>query len=851
MTLTLERPPVDLGSGDGGVPARRAVVRWARRLFLREWRQQLLVLALVTVAVAIMVVGAGVAVNTPTPSKTGFGTADAMVQLPASDPKLASIIAALEHRVGAVDVIDNLSLPVPGSIATYDLRSQNPEGTYGKAAVSLVSGRYPASADEVAITSGVASAFGLHVGSVWYDAGVTRHVVGIVQNPQNLLDEFALVPQGQVGATGQVTLLFDASAGQVASLGLNVQTPPNTLNGGFNPEIFVILIATVGMLLIGMVAVGGFTVLAQRRMRSIGMLGALGATDRNIRLVVRANGVVVGVVGTVFGGALGLLAWLIYRPHVEQASHHLIGTFQLPWVVILPAMALAIVTTWLAASRPARAVTRVPVVTALSGRPAPPRQLHRSAVPGVAVIVFGYVLLLYAGQTKGNGGGAPELVFGFVALTVGIILLAPLAITSVAGLARPTPLAVRMALRDLARYRARSGSALGAIGLGVLIAATVCVAAAGRYGNVLDYAGPNLANNELNVYTPQAPPPGAVIISPNGVSKAGPKANTPQPSNAALLAKTNAIAAALGSHKVVELLTPDVSLVHEGAGRNFSGQLYVATPQLLRAFGISASDVDPNADILTMRPGLESISNMDMFYGPASGGSGPGANNGPNGQAGSSVSPCPVGQCVADPPMQTIGALPSGTSGPNTVVTEHAVHRLGLQTSLAGWMILTDHPLTVTQINTARLTASTLGMTVESKSDSPSSTQVIDWATVVGILLALAILAMTVGLIRSETASDLRTLTATGASSATRRTITAATAGALALIGAVMGTAAAYLACLAFFSGAPNGDGISELSNIPLANLAIILVGMPLLAAVGGWLFAGRQPAFIAQKPLE
>ena len=48
------------------------------------------------------------------------------------------------------------------------------------------------------------------------------------------------------------------------------------------------------MLLIALVAVGGFTVLAQRRLRSLGMLGALGATDRNIRLVVRVNGVLVG-----------------------------------------------------------------------------------------------------------------------------------------------------------------------------------------------------------------------------------------------------------------------------------------------------------------------------------------------------------------------------------------------------------------------------------------------------------------------------------------------------------------------------------------------------------------------------
>ncbi len=57
----------------------------------------------------------------------------------------------------------------------------------------------------------------------------------------------------------------------------------------------MLALATVGMLLIALVGVGGFTVLAQRRLRSLGLLAAQGATDRNIRLVVRANGVLVGV----------------------------------------------------------------------------------------------------------------------------------------------------------------------------------------------------------------------------------------------------------------------------------------------------------------------------------------------------------------------------------------------------------------------------------------------------------------------------------------------------------------------------------------------------------------------------
>ena len=57
---------------------------------------------------------------------------------------------------------------------------------------------------------------------------------------------------------------------------------------------------------------------------------------------------------------------------------------------------------------------------------------------------------------------------------------------------------------------------------------------------------------------------------------------------------------------------------------------------------------------------------------------------------------------------------------------------------------------------------------------------------------------MTVGLIRGETAGDLRTLAATGASSATRRTLNATSAGALALLGGILGTAAAYLALIAW-----------------------------------------------------
>ena len=62
-------------------------------------------------------------------------------------------------------------------------------------------------------------------------------------------------------------------------------------------------------------------------------------------------------------------------------------------LVIIVAVALSIVATYFAASRPARSIARIPVVTALSGRPAPPKQVRRSAVPGVIVLGGAFLLL--------------------------------------------------------------------------------------------------------------------------------------------------------------------------------------------------------------------------------------------------------------------------------------------------------------------------------------------------------------------------------------------------------------------------------------------------------------------------
>lgn len=833
--------------GNGGLAARRAVTRWAWRLFRCEWRQQLLVLVLIVIAVAATVLGATVATNSPAVASGTFGSAQDLATFPLPDPHLATQLALVRHDFGSASVLSEESLPIPATGESFELESVDPHGPYLTGLLALTSGHWPRSSSEIAVSTQLASTLGLHLGGKWHTAGRTFRVVGTVENPGSLLDDFALVAPGQVRRPTQVSVLFDAGRRRLPSAlaGFVVRRSEANVSSTFNPVTISIAAVTLGMLLIALMAVGGFTVLAQRRLRSLGMLSAIGATRRHVSLVVRANALVVGVAGAVLGTLLGFAAWLAYRPHLESSSHHLIGVLALPWVVVGFGAALAIVASYLGASRPARSIARIPIVAALAGRPQPPKQLHRSAVPGVAFLVGAFLLLGYAGAGNSQPR-TPVLVAGLVALIPGVILLAPFFLSGLARLGRHLPVAPRLALRDLARYRARSGSALAAISIGVLVSVIIVVLAAARYSNTLDYAGPNLASNQLVVYTPVV----GAVFGPHGSAVAPPITARQQK---AMAADVRGLTRLLGARGALPLLLPDANLNHVGSrnGRNFTGQIYVGTPALLATFGISARDVERDADVLTMR-GLSGLSGMQLLFG-ASGKGGPSSN------------PCPPHECLANPVIEQVNKLPSGTSAPNTVITEHAMRSLGLNASLWAWFIQTPQPLSGAEIASARETLAADdaaifppkelsingGLSMETKNDAPNSWEVTDWATLFGILLALAILAMSVGLVRSETAGDLRTLAATGASSSTRRTLTAITAGALGFLGALLGTLAGYVGVLGWVRDNSLNGGIGALANVPVANLLLIVFGIPLLATAIGWLLAGREPAAMSRPAIE
>jgi putative ABC transport system permease protein len=816
--------------GHGGAPRRRAILRWSLRLFRQDWRRQVLILALLTAAVAATTVGLAVITNVAElHADPTFGTANTIVSLSGSDPHLSADVAALQAHFGVSDVVGHRRLPIPGSVSTIDLRAQDPHGRYVGATVRLDDGRYPTHADEVAVTRSVASTFSVHVGGSWTVAGHTYAVVGTVENPRDLSDQFALVAPGHLAGATTVSVLANASASDVDSFRLPSGTGLDIQGRGTASKVAIegtiLAFATVGMLFVGLLAVAGFAVVAQRRMRALGVLSSVGATDRSVRLVLLANGAAVGLAAAVAGGFIGFVVWLALYRAVQSIVDHRIGPLDLPWFAVILGLVLAFVTSLIAAWWPARAAARVPIVAALSARPPKRQPAHRFAAAGLAVLAGGIVLLAFSDQRR-----AGFIIGGTIASVVGLLLLAPLAIQGVARLAAHAPISLRLALRDLARYQARSGAALGAATLAIAIAATIAIsAAAAATRSPLG----NLPADELVVYIGQKPlGPGSTVPVLDANQTAAVDSVVAQLA-AALHTRSLPLQAPydpsaptqppgqgpgdqLGGRNRISLA--HIVAVPRGEEIDTYADLSVATPELLAQFGVTPNDVAAHAEIITSRTDLQRMSLFDAM------------KRGPSGT----------------PSIEIVRQIPTYGSDPNVLITQYGLRAFGLAAMPSGWLFHTRSTLTAAQITAARRAAVSAGLVIETRSAPKSYAPLRNWSTAAGILVALGVLAMTVGLIRSEAGRDLRTLTATGASSRTRRAITASTTGALASLGAALGTAGAYAALTAW-----HRSDLHPLTRVPWINLAFIVVALPVLATACGWLLAGREPPAMNRQPLE
>ncbi len=851
---TLRRP------ANGGVAARRAVVRWAWRLFRREWRQQILVIALLTVAAAAAIASVTIAYNSGSADDAEFGSANHLLRFDGADPtRLEAGLAAAREGFGTIEVIGHRSLRVPGSVDPVEFRSQDPRGRYGDGRLALRRGSHPAGPGQVAVTDGVATLLGLEIGDSLALDGRRRTVVGIVENPGDLGDEFALVSPSSAGAPDRVTVLVDADA---HSVGAFMDAPASARfdlaglearqsNRGAD-ALAMFSVATVFLLLATLVAAAGFAVIAQRRLRQLGALAAIGATEKHLRLVLLTNGAVVGAIGALLGAIVGLAIWLALVPTLEPAVGHRIDPLSLPWTLLAAIVLVAVLGATAAAWWPGRVVARIPVTLALSARPPRPRATHHSTIVAAVLVAAGIGSLVFSGRDS-----EPLIVAGILATIVGTLLLGPPAIRLFARAAGRAPLTARLALRDLARYQARSGAALAAITLALGIAAAIVIVAAAEEKQSAGQP-PNLSDRQIRVYAGATYAPEVVPIqAPAELERMAGRVRELAVSldDAAVIPLHNAYQPGIrptARDGTRERLTgvlarkiddPDsqrwsrraMTCFGPAACYVWESRLYVATPALLGYLGIDPAAVDPSTDFLADRsvPADELViaSEQPKF----------GTRREPK------VTEHAVTNVQRIDSRKLFGS-PEAEPGlaPTSFITLDGLRRRGWRQIPSGWLVESSRPLTSEQIAGARELAADAGLTIEAQREPTSQAKLSAIAIAAGALLALAILAMTVGLIRSETARDLRTLTAAGATSRVRRTLTATTAGGLAFLGALLGVAGAYVVVVATYL-----DDLGHLSRIPVLYLVLMVVGVPCAAIAGGWLLAGREPPAIARPAIE
>lgn len=212
---------------------------------------------------------------------------------------------------------------------------------------------------------------------------------------------------------------------------------------------------------VAFIAGAAFATGTRRRLREIGLLGANGASTKHVRSTVVGEGLVIGLLGGLFGSAAALLLVAFGRSTIQQFVVRRIEEFPFSLTDIAGPTLVAVIACVIAAWVPARTASGVPTLTALQGR-MPIGQPKRWIIPvGLGITAFG-VLLLGVGLAGASGGSAAVAVIGAILMIGGAALLAGPLVAWISKHAERFPITPRIVLRDSGRQRGRAAAAVAA-----------------------------------------------------------------------------------------------------------------------------------------------------------------------------------------------------------------------------------------------------------------------------------------------------------------------------------------------------------------------------------------------------
>jgi putative ABC transport system permease protein len=609
--------------------------------------------------------------------------------------------------------------------------------------------------------------------------------------------------------------------------------------GGADAAVQAVVVITIASIVLEVVLLSGpaFAVGVRRRRRELALIAVTGGTRRDLRRVVLAEGLVLGAGSATLGAlaALPLAAGLIAA--AEHWSWASFGPYDVPWVQLAAAVVIGALSAVLAAWWPARQATRVDVVAALGGHRDRIRNRRGLPILGVVLATAGAVLALTLGIRP---GGEFLVVGGMALLVLGALLLTPIMIGAVGRVTGGLPPALRMAARDAARNRGRTGPAVAAVMAAVAgITALSIGAASDEAQSRRDYqprlaAGSALINSYATdattqeaVYTavrralpgrtvmqagqpsfgdPGHPAPSMIVLAPGCRVTADPSLCEVQPVGAvtrtaqsystrfdiALVADPETVAAVVG-----RALTTEQAMVLQRGG------VLVPSTAAVRSDG-------------TVQVAIH--------------------RSEPNGTTTISTLPAAVLETATTRSGVTSALAPA-------VITSATAIRLGLRLQLGTVVVVAGgEPLSQAEevaIEKAALAIDLDALVYVERGYQEQATLVLVMLAAVGTLLVLIGTLTATGLSLVDAGPDFATLAAIGAAPRTRRVMAGAQALVVGLLGTLLGLAVGAVPGLAVtwpLTSADTGTG-SPVIAVPWTVLGLLVLVTPAVAALAAALF--------------
>lgn len=279
---------------------------------------------------------------------------------------------------------------------------------------------------------------------------------------------------------------------------------------------------------VALLAGAAFAVGARKQQKSLATLASVGGDRRMLFRVIAFGGIILGTIGGIIGAGLGVAGAAIFVRFASDGSTTQYPGFHPNAFVLIGVSAFAALAGLLSAAIPARAASKVDVVTALRGSSRPKVVTARRSIVGVVLACAGGVLTLVGGaialvpQTQGEINETPIVlglslvVAGPILEQIGAILIAPLILKWISSLFSGFGLGARLGSRDAARNSARSVPALAAIMTTVFVGSFVMTYNASSEAQetaTWDYwTTPNVAQADLTGWLPGGKPATAADV---------------------------------------------------------------------------------------------------------------------------------------------------------------------------------------------------------------------------------------------------------------------------------------------------------------------------------------------------